>query len=213
MFAITECSQQAVTGKSAKSGSVQDNSDEALVGAIAGGDRRAMHALYARHHVRAYRFILRLTNDSPLAEDLVSEAFLAVWHHAGKFQGKSQVVTWILAIARHKALTALKRHSEEQLSDEMANAVADDADDAETTLAHQDRSAIIQKCLAQLSADHREVIDLVYYHDKTVDEVAAITGAPRNTVKTRMFYARKCLAKLLEAQGCIEHRSGSKTIH
>jgi RNA polymerase sigma-70 factor, ECF subfamily len=77
--------------------------------------------------------------------------------------------------------------------------VTDPADDAETTMSKRDRSAIIQKCLAQLSAVHREVLDLVYYHERSVDEVAEIVGAPVNTVKTRMFYARKRMESLLEA--------------
>jgi RNA polymerase sigma-70 factor (ECF subfamily) len=81
----------------------------------------------------------------------------------------------------------------------------DPADDAETMVHFQDRSAVIQHCLSQLSGDHREVIDLVYYHDKTVEEVAEVTQVPKNTVKTRMFYARKSMEKLLKASGCDLH--------
>jgi len=213
MLAIKVFSKHAVVLGPAGSAPAPDSSDQTLIKAIAGGDRRAMQVLYARHHTRVYRFVLRLTKDPSLAEDLVSEVFFGVWRHAKGFEGKSQVSTWILAIARHKALSARKRRPDEQLSDDLANAIVDFADDAETMVHHQDRSAIIQKCLAQLSADHREVIDLVYYHDKTVDEVAEIIGTPKNTVKTRMFYARKCLGKLLKASGCLEDGIGSKTLH
>jgi RNA polymerase sigma-70 factor (ECF subfamily) len=90
---------------------------------------------------------------------------------------------------------------DEQLDDEMATAIADAADDAETTANMQDRSAIVKHCLSKLSPLHREVLDLVYYHEKSVDEVAQIVGAPANTVKTRMFYARKRMENLLEAVG------------
>jgi RNA polymerase sigma-70 factor (ECF subfamily) len=107
MLAITEFSKHDVAA--ALTGPAEDRSDQALVRAIAAGDRRAMRTLYARHHVRVYRFILRLTNDISLAEDLVSEVFLGVWRHAESFEGKSQASTWILAIARHKALSARKR--------------------------------------------------------------------------------------------------------
>jgi RNA polymerase sigma-70 factor (ECF subfamily) len=194
-------------------GSVQDNSDEALLRGVADGDRRAMRILYQRHHVRVYRFGLRITNDTSLAENLVSEVFFAVWRNASAFAGKSQVSTWILAIARHKALSAVKRRQDEQLSDEMANTIMDPADNAETMVHNQDRGALIQKCLSHLSADHREVIDLVYYHDKTVEEVAQIVQVPKNTVKTRMFYARKFLGKLLEASGFFYEGIGSKAVH
>jgi RNA polymerase sigma-70 factor, ECF subfamily len=213
MLAIKEFSKHSIASGVVLSGQVQDRSDEALVEAIAEGDRRAMQALYTRHHVRVYRFVLRITHDMSLAEDLVSEVFFTVWREAGSFEGKSQVSTWILAIARHKALTARNRRTDEPLSDDLANAIADPADDAETMIHLQDRSAIIRRCLSQLSTDHREVIDLVYYHDKTVEEVAEIIQVPKNTVKTRMFYARKCLGKLLEASGCFDDSIPSKTVH
>jgi RNA polymerase sigma-70 factor (ECF subfamily) len=172
-----------------------------LVGAIAAGDQHAMNVLYARHSARVYRFVLRLTNDRSLAEDLVSEVFIEVWRQADSFKAKSQVSTWILAIARHKALSALGSRFDEQLDDETTTAIVGSADDAETTAHKRDRSAVVQQCLSQLSALHREVLDLVYYHEKSVDEVAEIVGAPVNTVKTRMFYARKRMRTLLEAAG------------
>jgi RNA polymerase sigma-70 factor (ECF subfamily) len=180
---------------------VHETSDEALIGLIAGGDRRAMQVLYARHNVRVYRFIVRLTANPTLAEDLVSEVFLDVWRQADSFEAKCQVSTWLLAIARYKALSALRRRCDDQLDDVMAASIADPADDPETTVYNKDRSAIVQKCLAQLSPAHREVLDLVYYHEKSVDEVAQIVGVPAATVKTRMFYARNKMADLLKQAG------------
>jgi RNA polymerase sigma-70 factor, ECF subfamily len=182
-------------------GSGQGTSDEALVAAIAAGDQRALKVLYARHNIRIYRFVLRLTKDRSLAEDLVSEIFIEIWRRAGGFKGKSHVSTWMLDFARYKALSALRARSDEQLDEHAAVAIADPADDAETMMSKRDRSATIQKCLAQLSAVHREVLDLVYYHGRSVDEVAEIVGAPVSTVKTRMFYARKRMENLLEAAG------------
>ena len=202
---LTLTGKPFVTSRTGEVGSGQARSDEALIGAIAAGDRRAMQALYARHNVRIYRFALRLTNDSSLAEDIVSEVFIDVWRGAEGFKVKSRVSTWMLAIARHKTLSALRRRSDEQLDEDAAAAIADPADDAETTANNRDRSAIVQQCLSQLSALHREVLDLVYYHEKSVDEVAEIVGAPINTVKTRMFYARKRMQTLLEAAGLDAH--------
>jgi RNA polymerase sigma-70 factor (ECF subfamily) len=190
-----------VTSRTGASGSGQRTSDEALISAIAVGDQRAMHCLYARHSVRVYRFVLRLTNDSSLAEDLVSEVFIDVWRRADGFKGKSQVSTWLLAIARYKVLSALRGRLDEQLDDDMATTIADPAEDVETTMDKRDRSAIVQHCLSQLSPLHREVLDLVYYHEKSVDEVAQIVGAPASTVKTRMFYARNRMETLLNAAG------------
>ena len=202
---LTLTGKPFVTSRTGEVGSGQGTSDEALIGTIAAGDRRAMQALYARHNVRIYRFVLRLTNDSSLAEDIVSEVFIDVWRGAQGFKAKSRVSTWMLAIARHKALSALRRRSDEQLDEDTAAVIADPADDAETTANTRDRSAIVQQCLPQLSALHREVLDLVYYHEKSVNEVAEIVGAPANTVKTRMFYARKRMQALLEAPGLDAH--------
>jgi RNA polymerase sigma-70 factor (ECF subfamily) len=180
---------------------MQATSDEVLIGRIAGGDRLAMQVLFARHHVRVFRFVVRLVKNESTAEDLISDVFLDVWRQAGRFEGRSAVSTWLLSIARFKALSALRRRPDEELDEEAAGAIEDPSDDPELALEKKDKSALIRKCLSGLSADHREIVDLVYYHEKSVEEVAEIVGIPENTVKTRMFYARKKLAELLKAEG------------
>jgi RNA polymerase sigma-70 factor (ECF subfamily) len=144
---------------------------------------------------------LRVVRDQSVAEDLISEVFLDVWRQAGRFEGRSAVSTWLLAIARFKALSALRKRPDETLDEETAQAIEDPSDDPEVAMAKKDRSAVIRKCLDKLSVEHRQIIDLVYYHEKSVEEVAEIVGIPENTVKTRMFYARKKLAELLKAAG------------
>ena len=180
---------------------MQTTSDEVLIVRIAGGDRLAMQVLFARHHVRVYRFVLRLVRNEATAEDLISEVFLDIWRQAGKFEGRSQVSTWMLSIARFKALSVLRRRPEEELDDETAERIEDQSDDPETALAKKDKGALLRQCLTALSAEHREIVDLVYYHEKSVEEVAGIVGVPEATVKTRMFYARKKLSELLKEQG------------
>ena len=180
---------------------MQAKSDEVLIGRIANGDRLAMQVLYARHHVRVFRFVVRLVRDEGMAEDLISEVFLDVWRQAGKFEGRSAVSTWLLAITRFKALSALRKRKDAELDDETAHAIEDDADDPEVAVQKKDTGAALRKCLTALSAEHREIVDLVYYHEKSVEEVAGIVGIPENTVKTRLFYARRKLADLLKAAG------------
>jgi RNA polymerase sigma-70 factor (ECF subfamily) len=180
---------------------MQTTPDETLIARIADGDRLAMQVLFARHHVRVYRFILRLVHNQATAEDLISEVFLDIWRQAGKFEGRSAVTTWMLGIARFKTLSALRRRQEDELDEETAERIEDQADDPETALAKKDQGAVLRQCLTALSAEHREVIDLVYYHEKSVKEVAEIVGIPEATVKTRMFYARKKLSELLQEQG------------
>ena len=180
---------------------MQLTSDEVLIGRIANGDRLAMQVLYARYHVRVFRFVVRMVRDEAMAEDLISEVFLDVWRQAGRFEGRSTVSTWMLAIARFKALSAPRRRLDGELDEETASAIEDPTDDPEIALEKKDKSAMIRNCLVGLSAEHREIIDLVYYHEKSVGEVAEIVGIPENTVKTRMFYARKRLAELVKAAG------------
>src|SRR5262249_37890143 len=137
----------------------------------------------------------------PAAEDTVNEVFFDVWRKADQFEGRSQVSTWLLAIARHKALEALRHRSTERLDEDAAALIEDPADNPEVAVHKKKTGSILRKCLAQLSPAHREIIDLVYYHGKSIDDAAEIIGIAQNTVKTRMFYARKQLAELLGLEG------------
>jgi RNA polymerase sigma-70 factor, ECF subfamily len=160
-----------------------------------------MQVLFARHHVRIYRFVLRLLRDEMAAEDVIGDVFLDVWRQANRFEGRSAVSTWLIAIARFKALSLLRKRREDGLDDETAESIEEPSDDPELALAKLDKGEKLRKCLASLSRDHREVIDLVYYHEKSVEEAAQIIGIPENTVKTRMFYARKKLGELCRMAG------------
>ena len=98
-------------------------------------------------------------------------------------------------------MSALRKKPDEELDEETAETIEDTADTPEVALEKKDKSAVLRQCLEKLSPEHKEIIDLVYYHEKSVEEVAEIVGIPENTVKTRMFYARKKLAELLQAAG------------
>jgi RNA polymerase sigma-70 factor, ECF subfamily len=173
------------------------SSDEILVKQIAAGSKPAMQALFARHRTYVYRWLLRFVSNETLAEDLLSEVFLDVWRQASRFQCRSSVSTWLMSIARHKALSARRRRTDAELDEKIEATVADPANDPEAALQEKDRAEVLRRALIRLSSEHREVIDLVYYHEKSVDEVAHILDVPPATVKTRMFYARKKLAALV----------------
>jgi RNA polymerase sigma-70 factor, ECF subfamily len=194
VIAINPAARQSIAA-------AQSTSDETLLRGIADGNRNAMHILYSRHNVRVYRFILRIVRDSTMAEDLVSQVFLDVWRTARQFEGRSQVSTWLLSIARFKALTALRQRRFEDIDQDDVREIADEADTPEVSLERASTSEILRACVAKLSPAHREIINLVYYHEKSVEEVGEIIGIPQSTVKTRMFYARKQLADLLRCAG------------
>ncbi|EJW13232.1 RNA polymerase sigma factor [Rhodovulum sp. PH10] len=175
--------------------------DAVLLARMADGDRLALQVFYARHHVRVFRFVLRILGDRTKAEDVISDVFIDAWRQAGQFEGRSAVSTWLLAIARHKAYAVLRRRTHDPIDEEQAAAIEDTADGPEATLATRDRSAVLRRCLGALAPAHREIIDLVYYHEKPLAEVARVFGIPENTVKTRLFYARKKLGGLLREAG------------
>ncbi|MCO5132248.1 MAG: sigma-70 family RNA polymerase sigma factor [Xanthobacteraceae bacterium] len=194
IVAISAAAQQGILA-------AQATSDDMLLESVAEGSKAAMHLLYARHRVRVYRFILRMVRDATIAEDLVSQVFLDVWRTAGQFEGRAQVSTWLLSIARFKALTALRQRAHEDLDQDGVLNIADHADTPEAALERSATRAILRACIARLSPAHREIIDLVYYHETSVEEAGRILGIPQSTVKTRMFYARKQLAELLKNCG------------
>jgi RNA polymerase sigma-70 factor (ECF subfamily) len=175
--------------------------DMGLLARMAAGDKVAMQAFYGRHSVRVFRFVIRIVGDHGLAEDVLSEVFLDVWRQAGRFEGRSAVSTWLLAIARHKAYAVLRRRRIELVDDKAAEEMEDAAETPDATHEKEARSQILRRCLAGLTPAHREIIDLVYYHEKSVAEVAHICAIPENTVKTRLFYARKRLALLARNAG------------
>jgi RNA polymerase sigma-70 factor (ECF subfamily) len=183
----------------ARAAAVETSSDDMLVARIGEGDRLAMQTLFARHRTPVYRWLLRLVGNETLAEDLVSDVFLDVWRQASRFEGRSSVSTWLIAIARFKAISARRRRTDAELDEGVESTVADTADDPGVVLEKKNRDEVLRTALTRLSPEHKEIIDLVYYHEKSVDECAQIIGVPSGTVKTRMFYARRKLAELVQA--------------
>ena len=175
--------------------------DHQLVGRIAAGDQTALRALYGRHQSRVFRFVLRLVRQDAIAEELTNEVFMEVWRNAGTFEGKASASTWLLSIAHHRAVSTLRKRREESWNEETAAEIADTGDDPEVVAQKTDKGAQLRRAMQQLSPEHREIVDLVYYHEMSIAEVSEVVGIPENTVKTRMFYARKRLSELLKTAG------------
>jgi RNA polymerase sigma-70 factor (ECF subfamily) len=180
---------------------VSQTADEALLTAIAAGDKSAMQVLFERHRVRVYRFVLRIVRNPSEAEDIVSDVFLQVWRQAGMFRCQSQVSTWLLVIGRNMALNVLKHRPEPLMEESAAVKLVDPAEDPEGATQTKDRSRFLRRCLMRLPAIERAAIDLVYYHQKSISEISEILGAPEGTIKSRLFTARKRLAAYLRATG------------
>ncbi|MDX8526443.1 sigma-70 family RNA polymerase sigma factor [Mesorhizobium sp. MSK_1335] len=175
--------------------------DRALVDRVAKGDRAAVRLLFMRHHARIYRFVARQTGSEMMADDIANEVFLELWKQAPSFEGRSEVSTWLLGIARFKALSSLRRKKEDWIDDDDAAQVPDGADTPEVVTMKEDKAAALRRFVDALVEEHRTVIDLAYYHGQSVTEIGEVLGIPVATVKTRMFYARKKLGEALKAAG------------
>ncbi len=161
----------------------------------------AISSLHGRYATRLFRFLVGIVKSEAIAEELTNEVFLEVWRNAGKFNAQAKVSTWMFTIGRNRAISHLRKRSESQLDEDYATQIPDDADGSETTLAKKGKAVLMRDCIERLPQAMREVVDLVYYQEHSVAECADILGIPDNTVKTRMFHARKKLSDMFRHAG------------
>jgi RNA polymerase sigma-70 factor (ECF subfamily) len=172
-------------------------SDHALMLRIAAGDRRALEALYLRYHRRLARFLGRFTPRYENVEEVINDTFLIVWQSAAGFRHASQVSTWIFGIAYRTVLKSVrrqKRHHGAVAPDTHRELSRDPSDAAETR-------DWIARALDELPLDQRMALELAYHLGYSLEEIAAITGAPVGTIKARMFHARQTLKRYLPVLG------------
>lgn len=178
--------------------SAHDASDADLMRRIGTGERIAFETLYRSYFVRLDRFLHRVLRRSPAVEEVINDTMYVVWNKARDFSGESKVSTWIFGIAYRKGLKALARSDEPAEFD--AERVQAEGGGSERALLQAEWRVVLERALAQLSPDHRAVVELTYFHDCPYREIAAILDCPVDTVKTRMFYARRRLRDLLNSQ-------------
>jgi RNA polymerase sigma-70 factor, ECF subfamily len=177
-----------------------EKSDEDLIRAIAKRDDNAMQLLFGRYRNFVFKFTRRMAANDAMADDVVSDVFLAVWRRAAtSYDGRSTVATWLLGIARFKYLSEVRGRKEEAWDAGLAERMEDTADDPETALQHKETTEAVQQSLAKLSPKHGQVVELLYYRGKSMKEVAAIVGVSIPTIKTRVFYARRKLSESVRA--------------
>lgn len=162
--------------------------DEELLRRIAKGDQSALEKLYGDYYPRLARFVLRVTRDVDLAREIINDVFMVIWRSAQQFRGESTVSTWILGIAYRKALKSAGRYRP-------SPAVPDPDPSWDERHCHR---LDLDSGLAKLSHEQRATVELAYYFGYSYKEIAEIMNCPENTVKTRMFHARRALKRLLE---------------
>jgi len=160
-------------------------------------DEKAFRQLYDLTHKRVYFYLCRLIQDKHFAEDILVETYTEVWKGARKFKGKSQVTTWIMGISRNLAMNELRKAKKHDDINDFPNLSDETIPNAEGF----DRQRILQEAMIKLSMKHREILDLVFFHEMTYHEVSKALEIPINTVKTRVFYAKEALKEILSQIG------------
>ena len=171
-------------------------------------DEAAFRELYKAFSRKVFAYVLNMVNDHGRAEEILVDTMYEVWRAPTRFHGGSQFSTWLIGIARNKALMAYRSRRPDELHDDLddiAETAAADTPDGFAELAAKQRSAGVQACMGKLSDEHRECMHLVFFEGMSLAEVAAVQGCPENTVKTRLFHARQkiknCLKLLVQRDG------------
>lgn len=172
-----------------------------LIERIARGDRRAFEELFNVYGKRIFRYAVRMVNDVTKAEEITNDVMIEVWKSASRFEHRSSVSTWIIGITRHRALNAIRGKQLDTVQMENAPEPEDISHNAEQVQDRRSLHKVIRQQLIKLSPEHRDVIELTFFHGHSYKEIAELTGCPENTVKTRMFHAKKQLEPLFKAAG------------
>lgn len=170
---------------------------------IAQRDKRAFEALYTEFAPRVFRFAVRMINDESKSEEVVNDVMVEVWKSAGQFKGRSAASTWIFSIARHRALNAIRGKKLPTTALDDARDIKDEGDDPMTATDRNMTQTLLKEAINQLSTEQREVVELTFFQGLNYKEIAQIAECPENTVKTRMFHARKRLKPILESMGIV----------
>jgi len=164
----------------------------ALLARIAGHDNIAINELYLLYYRRLGRFLMRLTTRHELAEEIINETFWVIWQHAGDFRGASRVSTWILGIAYRRGLKSLRYEGPQPADIDIEAEIG-----SEEPAQEEEMSEWLEVALQRLPIEQRTVLELAYRMGHSCVEIASIMQCPVNTVKTRMFHARRKLKILL----------------
>lgn len=170
-----------------------------LIGRVGERDVKAFEDLYRAYYPRLARFLFNLLNRPQLVEEVLDDTLMTVWERAHTFQGASKLSTWIFTIAYRKALRA-RQSREEPLTDERMENEPSSDDTPEEEWRRQKVRELLVEALSELSPEHRAVVDLTYFHGMAYREIAAIMSCPVDTVKTRMFHARRNLKRHLRGE-------------
>lgn len=175
------------------------DADLRLIALVGRGDAAAFSELYRKYQTRLTRFLANLVRQPQIVEEVLDDTLMVVWERAGDFKGESKLSTWIFAIAYRKAMRALRRY-DAPVEDHEAESRASHEASPEEAFGQVRLHRLLRDAMAELSPDHRGVVELTYFQDLSYREIAEIMDCPVDTVKTRMFYARRHLKRRLDGE-------------
>jgi len=174
-------------------------SDQRLIARVRERDRQAFDELYRRYRTRLTRFVGKLVRQPQIVEEVLDDTLMVVWERAADFKGESKLSTWVFAIAYRKAMKAVRRYDAPIEDPEAENRPSQETG-PEDAFGQQRLHNLLRDAMADLSPDHRSVVELTYFEDLSYREIAEIMSCPVDTVKTRMFYARRHLKRCLDGE-------------
>lgn len=175
---------------------VAANDELDLLARVRSGDRAAFEELYRLYHPRLTRFLWTLIRRPTLVEEVLDDTMMVIWTRPDSFHGASKLSTWLFAIAYRKAMRGLSKQDEAVEDRDAERRVSDDAGPDDSSSRARVRE-MLSAAIAELSPAHRAVVDLTYFHELGYREIAVILECPVDTVKTRMFHARRHLRQKL----------------
>jgi RNA polymerase sigma-70 factor (ECF subfamily) len=178
------------------------DTDVALLTAIAARDEAALAQLYDRYRAILFGLLMRILNNREEAEDVLQEVFLQVWRRAGDFdENRGRPFTWLVTLARSRGIDRLRSlASRERVAMAGANEASEEVSDAATDAIRSEQRGVVNDALSQLPEDQKRPLMLAYFDGLTQSEIAMQLGAPLGTVKTRMRSGMMKLRELLSAR-------------
>ena len=175
-----------------------------LLNEIRDGNEEVMRQFFITYSDDVYRYLISRCSDELIANDILNEVMMTVWNGSNKFEGRSKITTWLIGIARYKLIDHYrkeKRHSHEEINDEMSG---DYSDNGESLEQKQD-ATILRTCVDKLVEIQREIVHLTFYSDMNYHDISKVIGCPVGTVKSRMYHARESMKQ------CIKSLSGGES--
>ncbi len=181
---------------------LQPESDSVLIEKMMAGDEDALSLIYDRYSAMLFGVLIRILHDSQIAEEVLQDLFLQLWRKAGQFDAtRGSLPVWLLVMGRNRAISRLRRRTDRAVTEDEVEVYANtflSSENLENEVSRRDLMEKVREAVLQLPAEQRRTVELAYFEGLTQTEIAAKTGSPLGTVKTRVRAALQTLKQILD---------------